>query len=49
MFLWEGKIFGIGLGNAISLFIFFIILKVVLKVVLANKPVEGLTEIVHAS
>jgi hypothetical protein len=45
----DGKLFGIGLKNALSLFVFFILLKVVAKVVLAQKPVNGLTEIVHAS
>jgi len=43
------KLFGIGLGNALSLFIFFMLLKIGVKVLVTQKPVQGLTEVVHAA
>lgn len=45
----DGKLFGIGLGNALSLFIFFILLKLAAKVLLTQTPVNGLTEVIHAA
>jgi len=47
--LGEGRLFGIGLGNALSLFIFFTLLSVGVKVLLENKPVNGLNELIHAA
>jgi hypothetical protein len=43
------KIFGIGLINAFSLFIFFMLLSIGVKIILAKTPVSGLNEIVHAA
>lgn len=43
------KLFGIGLGNALSLFLFFMLLKIGVKVLVTQKPVQGLTEVVHAA
>jgi hypothetical protein len=43
------KLFGIGLGNALSLFIFFLLLKIGIKVLVTQKPVNGLTEVIHAA
>lgn len=42
------KLFGIGLGNALALFIFFMLLKLGVKVLVIQKPVNGLTEVIHA-
>jgi len=42
------KLFGIGLGNALSLFIFFMLLKLAVKVLVTEKPINGLTEVIHA-
>jgi len=42
------RLFGIGLGNALSLFLFFMLLKLGVKVLVTQKPVNGLTEVVHA-
>lgn len=41
------RLFGIGLGNAIGLFLFFIIGIVVLKVVLTKHPIDGVTDFVN--
>lgn len=45
----QDKLFGIGLGNAISLFILFILLSVALKAFLVQVPVKGLSEVVNAA
>lgn len=42
-----GKLFGVGLINALGLFVFFITLIVVLKVVSVKHPIPGVTEVVN--
>lgn len=40
-------IFGVGLTKAVALWIFFIILTVMAKVVLTKYPVKGLSEFIQ--
>lgn len=42
------KLLGVGLGKALSLAIFTMIIVVMLKVILTRYPVTGLTEFVNA-
>ncbi len=42
------KILGVGLGKALSIAIFTIIVIVMLKVILTRYPVTGLSEFIHA-
>lgn len=42
------KFMGIGLTNALALWLFFILLTVVAKVVSAKYPVQGVNEVIQA-
>lgn len=43
----EGKLFGLGLGNIFGLFIAFVVMIVVTKVVLTKHPVKGVSDFVN--
>lgn len=44
----EGNFLGLGLKNIFGLFLLFMVLIVVMKVVLTKHPVPGVSEVVQA-
>jgi hypothetical protein len=44
----EGKLFGLGLTNIFGLFVFFVLMIVVAKVIFNKHQVKGATEIINA-